>query len=174
MKNEEIIFATISIIAGLVVLSTLAWVFLKYPSEQVGDERFVMDEITIIPGLNHFKPITIIIISAFACWLCALEALREYIIKLPILIKRLIFISSCVIAFVFSYEVLWNFFMWASAHVLNPNLPLDLLSHQFNPSMTHPRNFVYATKLYSLILASSLYSIFFLYTNMEEKTYKQK
>jgi len=174
MKNEEMIFASISIIAGFIVLSTLTWALIKYPSEQVGGERFVRDEITVIPDLVHFKPITIIIISAFVCWLCALEALREYVIKLPILAKRLIFISSCVIAFIFSYEVLWNFFMWASAHILNPNLPLDLLNHQFNPSMTYPKNFVYVTKLYSLILAISIYSIFFIYTNMEEKVFRRQ
>lgn len=170
MKNQEKIFSILSIIAGIIVLSTLVWAFVKYPSEQAHGERFVKDEITIIPNLVIFKPITIIVISAFVCWLCALEALRGNIIKLPMLIKRLLFVAFCVIAFVSSYEVIWNFSMWTSAHIINPNLPVDSLNH-LDP-IIFPKtsfNFVYFTKMFTLVLAVSLYSIFFFHTNMKEK-----
>jgi hypothetical protein len=170
MRNEERIFAAISILSGIVTLSIVVWVLLKYPSEQVLGERFIKDEIRILPIFRiYFKPITIIVISTFVFWMCTLEALRKYITKLPMLIKRLIFISFCVIAFVFSYEVIWNFLMWTSAHIINPNLPLDSLYHQMNLSMRYPINFVEVTKLYSLYLVISLYSIFFFYANMKEK-----
>ena len=163
MKNEEIIFAVIAIIAGLVTLSFFVWMSIKYPSEKVRGERFVKDEIPILPIFGiYFKPITIMIISTFVFWACALESLRKYIMKVPMLIKRLTFIFFSLIVLVIGYELFWNFSMWTSAHILNPNLPLDSLSHQLNPAMTHPINFTYATKLSTLYIAISLYSIFFL------------
>jgi len=170
MKKQEKIFSILSIIAGIIFLSTLVWAFVKYPSEQAHGERFVKDEITIIPSLAVFKPITILVISAFACCLCALEALRGNIIKLPMLIKRLIFVAFCVVAFVSSYEVIWNFSMWTSAHIISPNLPVDSLNHDLDP-IVFPNtsfNFVFATKMFTLVLAVSLYSVFFFHTNMKE------
>ena len=163
MKNEEKIFAAISIIAGLVTLMITIWAFTKYPFEQVEGERFVKDEIQVLPILGgiYFKPITIMMVSIFVCWLCALEALREKLTGLPTTLKRLTFISFCVVALVFGYEVIWNFLMWTGAHIINPNLPLDSLSQQLNPTIVEPKNFVYVTKRDTLVFAISLYSMFF-------------
>jgi len=104
-------------------------------------------------------------VSIFVCWLCGLEALREKLVGLPTTLKRLAFISFCVVALVFGYEVIWNFLMWSSAHIINPNLPLDLLSQQLNPTIVEPKNFVYVTKRDSLVFAISLYSMFFFHEN---------
>lgn len=172
MKNEEIIFAAISIIAGLVVLSTLVWAFVKYPSEEVVGERFVKDEIQVLPinsDLFHLKPITILIISAFVFWICGLEYLRTRLMILPLPIKRLMFIFFAVIVFVFSFEFIWNFLFWASSHVITPSIPIDLLYHKLDPFMFHPRNFSYATKLSTFYVAMGLYSIYFFNQIMKRK-----
>ncbi len=171
MKNEEKVFAAISIIAAIVTLTITIWAFAKYPFEQAEGERFVKDEIEVLPILGgiYFKPITIMMVSIFVCWLCALEALRERIMGLPTTLKRLTFISFCVVALVFGYEVIWNFLMWTSAHIINPNLPLDSLNQQLNPTIVEPKNFVYVTKEYSLVFAISLYSMFFLHENTRKE-----
>jgi len=171
MKNEEKLFAAISIIAGLVTLTITIWAFTKYPFEQAQGERFVKDEIQVLPILGgiYFKPITMMMVSTFVCWLCALEALREKIVGLPTALKRLTFISFCVVALVFGYEVIWNFLMWTSAHIINPNLPLDSLNQQLNPTIVEPKNFVYVTKKYSLVFAISLYSMFFFHENTRKE-----
>ena len=167
MNNEEKVFAAISIIAGLVTLTITFWAYSKYPFEQAQGERFVKDEIQVLPILGgiYFKPITIMMVSVFVCWVCALESLREKLADLPITPRRLIFIAFCVVALVFGYEVLWNFLMWTSAHIITPDLPLDSLSQQLNPTIVEPKNFVYVTKRDSAILAISLYSMFFFHEN---------
>lgn len=171
MKNEEKIFAAISIIAGLVTLTIAIWALTKYPFEQVEGERFVRDEIQVLPILGgiYFKPITIMMVSIFVCWACALEALREKLTGLPPTLKRLIFISFCVVALVFGYEVMWNFLMWTSAHIINPNLPLDSLNQQLNPTIVEPKNFVYVTKRDTLVLAIGLYSMLFFHENARKE-----
>jgi len=171
MKNEEKIFAAISIIAGLITLTIAIWALTKYPFEQVEGERFVRDEIQVLPILGgiYFKPITIMMVSIFVCWVCALEALREELTGLPPTLKRLIFISFCVVALVFGYEVIWNFLMWTSAHIINPNLPLDSLNQQLNPTIVEPKNFVYITKRDTLVLAIGLYSMLFFHENARKE-----
>ena len=171
MKNEEKIFAAISIIAGLVTLMIAIWALTKYPFEQVEGERFVRDEIQVLPILGgiYFKPITIMMVSIFVCWACALEALREKLTGLPPTLKRLIFISFCVVALVFGYEVMWNFLMWTSAHIINPNLPLDSLNQQLNPTIVEPKNFVYVTKRDTIVLAIGLYSMLFFHENARKE-----
>ena len=68
----------------------------------------------------------------------------------------------CLVALVFAYEVIWNFAMWSDARILGPNMPVDLLSNNLDPSITQPRNFAYVTKVDSLYVAISLYSVFFI------------
>jgi hypothetical protein len=171
MNKEEKVFAAISIIAGLVALAITIWAFVTYPFEQALGERFVRDEIQVLPILGgiYFKPITIMMVSIFVCWLCALEVLRGKLMGLPITLKRLIFISFCVVALVFGYEVIWNFLMWTSAHIINPSLPLDSLNQQLNPTIVEPKNFVYVTKRDSLVFAISLYSMFFFHGLQEKR-----
>jgi hypothetical protein len=163
LKNEEKVFAAISIIAGLVTLTVTVWAFAKYPFEQVEGERFVRDEIQVLPVLGgiYFKPITIMMVSTFVCWLCALEALRGKLTRLPGTLRDLMFVCFCAVALVFGYEVTWNFLMWTSAHIINPNLPLDSLTQQLNPTILEPKNFVYITKRDTLVLGIGLYSMFF-------------
>lgn len=170
MKKDERIFAVISAIAGLITLIVFIWFSIKYPNEKVVGERFVKDEIPIFPIFGfYFKPITIIVISAFVFWMCALESLRKYLTNLSILIKRLIFISFWLIIFVFGYEVVWNLLMWTSLHIINPTSPLDFLYNKLNPSMLYPKNFTYVTKIDSLYVAIGIYSIYFFNQIMKGK-----
>ena len=68
-KSKEKVLAAISIVAGLVTLAITIWAFTKYPFEQAEGERFVKDEIQVLPILGgiYFKPITIMMVSIFVC-----------------------------------------------------------------------------------------------------------
>jgi len=136
MKNNEKIFSVISILSGLVLLIVVTWTFAKYPSEQALGERFVKDEILIFPYYGngiYFKPVTIIVISAFIFWACALEALRSRLTNLSVTAKQMLFILFCLVAFMSGYEVIWNFLFWNSTHILNPNQSIDTLNNQLYP-----------------------------------------
>jgi hypothetical protein len=162
--EKELIIGLIAVISGLIALCTLVWVFIKYPSEKIIGERFVLDEISII-GIAHFKPITIIVSSAFVCWVCTLEALQSYLLSLPIIIKSLIFVFLIFSSFIFSYEIIWNFFAWSEAYILSGGkVHLDMIHHlpsQINPTQPGPYNFVFKTKEFFLYFASSLYGLYF-------------
>jgi len=170
MKNEEIIFAAISIIAGLVVLSTLAWVFLKYPTEQALGQRFVKDEFIFHTPfyMFHFKPITILVISIFVFGVCGLESLRNHLLKLPLVIKRVIFIFFFTAIFVFGYETLHMFLMWtATITVTGEITSLDEIISKPNPLLPYSVNFTFITKWYSLLLFLSLYGLYFMHQIMK-------
>ena len=163
-SEKKFIFGLFAVISGLIALGTLVCAFTKYPTEKINGEKFVLDEISII-GLIHFKPITIIVSSAFVCWVCTLEALRSYLLSSSIIIKSLIFVFLIFLSFIFSYEVIWNFFAWSEAYILTGgNTHIDMLHHlptQTNPTARGPYNFVYATKKWFLFFTSSLYGLYF-------------
>lgn len=165
MNNLQKVLAVISAAAAIVTLAAMAWAIMKYPTEQIEGIRFMSDEIPIIPLLGvYFTPMTIIVIFAFLSWTSALEALRAYAPSLPPTLNRLLFVGFGLVAFVFSYEVLWNFIMWGAAHAIAPSVPVDFLYNNLDPSMTVGIDFAFATKRDALYVGISLYTMFFLHT----------
>jgi hypothetical protein len=163
LENARKAFAAISAASAVVVLSVVVWAFAKYPTEPAFGQRFVSDEIPIIPLLGvYFKPVTLIVIFGFVAWAFALEFVRERAERSPVAVSRLLVIIFSLVALVFAYEVIWNFAMWSDARILSPSTPVDLLSNSLDTSITQPRNFTYVTKVDSLYVAISLYSIFFI------------
>ncbi len=163
MEKARWLFPGVSALSAGVVVTVVLWAFSKYPAEAAFGQRFVMDEIAVIPWLGvYFKPVTIMVIFAFVAWACALESLRGLAERLSPNAGRLIAVVFCMVAFVFAYEVIWNFAMWSDARILSPNTPVDILSNNLDPSITQPRDFAYVTKVDSLYVAVSLYSVFFL------------
>lgn len=167
MEDERKVLAAISILTGFLLLLVVLWAFIKYPAENAVGDRFVKDEILVVPIYGiYLKPITIIMILAFVFWMCILEFFRAYVRKISLVAKRLLLIAFCVIALLSIYEVIWNFTFWNSAHIINPSIPLDSLNNSLNTASKVSRNFVYYTKLDSLYTAIALYSIFFLHINI--------
>jgi len=97
-------------------------------------------------------------------WACALESLRGLQERLSVRASRALVIIFSIVAFVFAYEVIWNFVMWSDARILTPDVPVDLLSNTLDPSITQPRDFAFVTKVDSLYVAISLYSVAFIQT----------
>ena len=165
MEKTRLAFASVSAASALVVLSTVLWSFAKYPTEPAFGQRFVMDEIAVIPWLGvYYKPVTILVVFAFMAWACALESLRGLQERLSVRASRALVIIFSIVAFVFAYEVIWNFVMWSDARILTPDVPVDLLSNTLDPSITQPRDFAFVTKVDSLYVAISLYSVAFIQT----------
>jgi len=175
METSEKIFGIIAIVFGVIAIGVLIWGFTKYPTEKACGERFVLDEFPIF-GITNLKPITLLVYSAFICWMCGLESLRFYLSKLPFPIKRLAFVAFFFFVFVYSYEVIWNFFAWSEAYILEGGkIHIDLIQHlltQTNPKAPCPNNLVYTTKTQFLFLASSLYGVYFFHEIM--KNFKKK
>jgi hypothetical protein len=165
LENARKAFAAVSAASAVVVLAVAVWAFAKYPTEPAFGQRFVMDEVPIIPWLGvYFKPVTLMVVFGFVAWACALESLRAYSERMPVAVSRLLMVLFSLVALVFAYEVIWNFSMWSDAHILSPSTPVDLLSNSLDTSITQPRNFTYVTKVDSLYVAISLYSVFFIQT----------
>lgn len=157
-------FSAISTISGLAALFILLWVLWTYPLEKVVGVGFVLNEFTFYTPINqfHFKPITLFVIFGFVFWACGLESWRSSISKFKTTTKHAIFILLSLLAFVFGYETIQNFLMWTSEFILTGgNVPIDLLNHQLNPAMLEPVNFTFISKFFSLLLAGSLYGLYF-------------
>jgi hypothetical protein len=173
--RSEFIFALISIISGIIVLIILLYVFLIHPSEKAVGERFVIDELTFYTPIYefHFKPITLLTIFSFLFFVCGAESLYSRLTEMSLLIKRLFFIFFFLATFIFAYETLQNFLMWTSFYILNNGkMSLDELTHQVNPTMLNPVNFLFISKLFSLFLFSSLYCLYLFYRLLKSSDLK--
>lgn len=159
--QKEVILGGIAIIFGLVALSTLAWTMMKYPTEQFPGERFALIKIPVLFTL--LSPISIITFAGFVSFACGLEALRDYLARLPASIKILAFVFCCFWAFAWSYEVIWQFSAWIEAYILaGGNVFVDqlhILPNQLSGDMAH--NFVYRTKEVFFATAAGIYGAYF-------------
>lgn len=169
IKTERKLYQGLSILFGLLNIIILVKVVITYPSEFAVGERFILDEFNFKTPFYtfHFKPITLYIIFGFLWWALGLEGWKLQIAKIPHQAKRLIFIFFALGAFIMFYEFTQNFLMWTSFYILNGG-DLDRLSHQVNPSMPHPVNFNFVSKLFAMLLAGALYGMY-LFKHVEDK-----
>ncbi len=116
----------------------------------------------------YAKPITYIVLFTMLSWLFGLEAMRDKFIGLSDFWIRILMIIACFIAFIGGYEALWNFFMWSTVVgsiakegklTQNP----DLLANIY-PNPDFPVNFLFATKVFSLMFFAAIYFMIFLLT----------
>lgn len=176
-KKTELIFGVVSIISGIIALIILLFVFFVHPSEKAVGERFILDEFTFYTPVYqfHFKPITLFVVFSFSFLVFGAESLYSQLSKISLFTKRLIFIFLFLTTFIFAYETLQNFLMWTSFYVLTSGeIPLDVLTHQVNPAMLGPVNFLFISKVFSLFLFSSLYGLYFFHRTMKTDTVSQK
>jgi len=165
LESSRKVFAVFAAASAAVVVAAAAWAFSVHPTEPAFGQRFLMDELPVFPPLGvYFTPATLFVIFGFLAWGCALEALRGQAETVPAAYSRLLVVVFALVALVFGYEVIWNFVMWSAAHVLSPSVPVDNLSNSLDPSITLPRDYAYVTKVDSLYVAVSLYTILFLST----------
>jgi len=175
-NRMEFLFGILSIIFGIIALVIVLFVFVIHPSEKSVGERFILDEVTLrLPFYQfHFKPITLFVMFSFLFLVCGAESLYSRLCKLKLFAKQLFFIFFLLTTFVFTYETIQNFLTWTSFYILNQGkMSLDELSHQLNPAMLNPINFLFISKIFSLFLFASLYALYFFYRMMNGENSKQ-
>ncbi len=93
-------------------------------------------------------------------WILGLEGYRNYIARIPRIIKRLIMMFMLLSAFIMMYEFIQTFLVWISFYITYGG-DLDMLYHKINPAMPKPVNFNFVSKLYAMFFSGSLYGIYY-------------
>jgi hypothetical protein len=117
------------------------------------------------------KPISILMAAALGLTYSGLQLVRPKMLKYSSstfsYLKMVIFVGTVLCG----YEVMYNFAIWIAqlsaasiAGILNP----DIVVNAF-PNPSTPWNLVFATKLTTTILASGLYSLYFIRSLEKEK-----
>jgi hypothetical protein len=177
-RNNKIWFI-LSIISGLCCLALwLYTTFIVVFKENVFGDKWVFNEIVFLyipkkvfsTNFNivfEFKLITLFVIFGIFYWIFGLEVLKKFFIKLPILVRKLLFIISLVGVMMATYEFIWNFALWnakiVSLAIQNPdfiNVDIDRLAYL---NQIFPVNLNFATKMYLLALFISIYSVYYFY-----------
>ncbi len=128
--------------------------------------NMVDKEITLIPDLIYMKPITIFVIISYTGYVIGLTTLTKYASEnWGEEIYNFIDVLALVAAFISGYEVLFNFTLWSaliSSITINgqPQGNIDTLYNMF-PNPETPWNIVFATKVFTLIFAMALTTLFF-------------
>jgi hypothetical protein len=177
-RNDKIWFL-LSIISGLGLLAL--WVYTTFIvdfKEKAFGDKWVFNEIVFLfipkkvfsTNFNivfEFKLITLFVILGIFYWIFGLEVLKKFFIKLPILVRKLLFLSSLVGIMMATYEFIWNFALWnakiVSLAIQNPdfiNVEMDRLVYV---NQTFPVNLNFATKMYLLALFISIYCVYYFY-----------
>ncbi len=139
------------------IFFTVIYYIVKYPVENVFGERYVNEQIPLLFPffvIQSFKPITLLVIFSFALWTTALEipAVRT---KLSGTYARII---TAVTAFVACYELVWNYAAWFTLWSMKGG-SLDALANTTHEHAGIPVSFNFATKIYFLTTAISLYGM---------------
>jgi len=108
------------------------------------------------------KPVTYFSIASVAFFYSATKLWEERISRWPAGILSFLQLFAFIVAFASAYEVIYNFMLWGSifsiqvlqAHSTNPNFVACCLPVTWN--------LVFATKVFSALLAISGYSVYFL------------
>ena len=188
-KNDKALFL-LSIVMGLVCLSL--WLHITFfidMQEQAFGEKWVFAEIVFltIPKnvLNaefdivfEFKFITLLSFFGILYWILGSEYLRKFFIKMSILLRRLFFSFSIACTLICTYEVIWTFALWnakiTASAIQNPKImsfDIDKLAY-LNP--IYPVNLNFSTKIFSLALFASIYSIYYFYSLSHVGDYSSK
>lgn len=177
-RNDKIWFL-LSIISGLGFL--VLWLYTTFIvdfKENAFGDKWVFNEIVFLSipkkifstNFNivfEFKLITLFVIFGIFYWIFGLEVLKKIFIKLPILVRKLLFIISLVGVMMATYEFIWNFTLWnakiVSLAIKNPdfiNVDIDGLAYL---NQIFPVNLNFATKMYLLALFISIYCVYYFY-----------
>jgi hypothetical protein len=177
-RNNKIWFI-LSIISGLGFLTLwLYTTFIVDFKEHAFGDKWVFNEIVFLSipkkvfstNFNivfEFKLITLFVVLGIFYWIFGLEVLKKFFIKLPILVRKLLFLISLVGVMMSTYEFIWNFTLWnakiVALAIKNPdfiNVDIDRLAY-FN--QIFPVNLNFATKMYLLALFISIYCVYYFY-----------
>ncbi|KON28294.1 hypothetical protein AC481_02180 [miscellaneous Crenarchaeota group archaeon SMTZ-80] len=177
-RNDKIWFL-LSIISGLGFL--VLWLYTTFIvdfKENAFGDKWVFNEVVFLSipkkifstNFNivfEFKLITLFVIFGIFYWIFGLEVLKKIFIKLPILVRKLLFVISLVGVMMATYEFIWNFALWnakiVSLAIKNPdfiNVDIDGLAYL---NQIFPVNLNFATKMYLLALFISIYCVYYFY-----------
>jgi magnesium-transporting ATPase (P-type) len=175
-NNNERIFGMISMFFGFLGLLILLYVYLKYPSEKVIGEGFVKEELQFLYTPYYrfqFKPITLFQIFVLLFCMFGLESQYTNLYKKPELFKRSLFIFFCLVALIYTFENIQNFFNWYSFFIINVGkIPIDELIYQLKPGMPSPINYTFLGKINNLFWSCALYGIYFTHRLLKKEKNK--
>lgn len=159
---------SVSIVSLFIIVATTSYgiiTALTQDVDAVGETlvTFEVPPISVFP-LFYSKPITWLSAALIALYYSVLELNKERVISWsPPRRDFLKFIAFFVGAMAF-YEVLFNFTLWSGLIARDSiigELNVDLIRNPFPNSQT-PWNIVFATKLFTVVMILSMYSIYYL------------
>jgi hypothetical protein len=148
------------VLIGSIISAVLlvAYVLQYGTGEGAVGEEFVNQE---LPPPNTFpyflKPITWLMIAAFAGWFSLLELAKGRIRRLDREQRYTFGLILFIFAAVAFYEILYNFMYWGAIlarQAVNP----DSITNGF-PSQLYQVNIVFATKVYVTVFVCALYAL---------------
>ena len=114
------------------------------------------------PFTYFAKPITYLSAAVVIFTYTTFKLYEKWISNIPEIYRSILIVSSLVVAFGSSYEVLYNFSIWnalITADVIAGQLNIDILNVPY-PDPDTPWNLVFATKGFFALAVSSSYSLY--------------
>ena len=112
----------------------------------------------------YAKPVTWLYVASIAFWFSFLEIVKNRVMQLSGFMLSLFKLITFVGTLLCAYEILYNFSIWsalmsyqATTGDINPDVLVNI-----NPNPQYPWNIVFATKIFTVFTAISLYAFIFL------------
>ena len=167
-QRTRSLYIVLAIIAGIVILVTGSYgvVAKSQLGVEVVGETLVTVEFPPISGLPLYKPkpVTWLMSALFVLAYAGLNLNRKLISTFPPFLLQSLKLFSLFVVLLAVYEIFFNFTLWGSlmaADQLRGQLNPDILTNPF-PLQTVQWNLVFATKMFMLITALSIYFYYFL------------
>ncbi len=167
-QRTRSLYIVLAIIAGIVILVTGSYgvVATSQLGVEVVGETLVTGEFPPISGLPLYKPkpVTWLMSALFVLAYAGLNLNRKLISTFPPFLLQSLKLFSLFVVLLAVYEIFFNFTLWGSlmaADQLRGQLNPDILTNPF-PLQTVQWNLVFATKMFTLITAVSIYFYYFL------------
>ncbi|MFQ6010691.1 MAG: hypothetical protein ACE5KG_00765 [Nitrososphaerales archaeon] len=167
-ERTRSIYKILAIISGLVILGTGSYgvVATSQLGVEVVGETLVTVEFPPISGFPIYKPkpVTWLMGAVFVFIYAGFNLNRKLISSFPPFVIQSLKLFSLFVALMAIYEIFFNFTIWGSlmaADQISGQLNPDILTNPF-PLQTVQWNLVFATKMFTLIAALSIYSYYFL------------
>ncbi len=167
-QKTRSVYKILAIIAGIVILVTGSYgvVATSRLGVEVVGETLVTVEFPPISGFPLYKPkpVTWLMSALFVLAYTGLNLNRKLISTFPPFLLQSLKLFSLFVVVLAVYEIFFNFTLWGSlmaADQLRGQLNPDILTNPF-PLQTVQWNLVFATKMFTLITAVSLYFYYFL------------
>lgn len=167
-EKTRSVYRVLAIIASIVIIGTGSYgvVAASQLGVEVVGETLVTIEFPPIDGFPLYKPkpVTWLMSALFVLTYAGLNLNQKLISTFPPFVLQSLKLFSLFVVVLAIYEIFFNFTLWGSlmaADQLRGQLNPDILTNPF-PLQAVQWNLVFATKMFTLIAAVSLYFYYFL------------